>query len=492
MSEPGRTHDVVIAGGGPTGLMLAAELMIAGVRPVIVERRDSQQLEGSRAGGLHSRSLEVLEQRGVVGRFLDAGQTHPQVGFAGMFMDISDVPTRHPHLLALWQQQIEVILADWVLGDLAVEILRSREVVGLDQDDTGVDVWLADGSTMRTRYLVGCDGGRSVVRTAVGIEFPGTEPSTIAILGEVEMDEEPPIGMRPEGGGIGPRNPGSGDGLYGAVIIEPYVEPTSEPTLDDLKAALVRAYGTDFGVHSPRWITRFTDAARQASSYRSGRVLLAGDAAHIHSPHGGQGLNIGLQDAVNLGWKLAQVVQGVSPESLLDTYQAERHPVGATVLHNTMAQVALGASGPRAQALRDLMGELVVMDEPRRRLVGMLSGLDVHYDLGSEHPLVGRRMPDLELETADGPRRISELLHDAHPLFVDLTGTDRPAGAGLPDRVRSCTGTAEGPWQLPVIGEVAPPPAVLIRPDGYVAWAGDPTDPELAVETERWFGNRDG
>lgn len=485
MDDDARTYDVVIAGGGPTGLMLGAELRLAGVDALIVERRPDQSLDGSRAGGLHARSLEVLGQRGVVDRFLDAGTTHPAVGFAGMFLDVADLPTRHPHLLALWQSDIERIMAEWVLGDLGASIQRSTELVDVHEEADHVAVALSDGSTMRARFLVGCDGGRSVVRRSAGIDFPGTAPSTIAVLGEVEFAEDPPVGMRPEGGGIGPRNPGSGDGLYGAVIIEPYVEPTGEPTLDDLRAALVRAYGTDFGVHSPTWITRFTDAARQAATYRQGRVLLAGDAAHVHSPHGGQGLNVGLQDAVNLGWKLAQVVEGVSPDSLLDTYHDERHPVGARVLHNTKAQVALGGVGDRAQALRDVVADLLAMDEPRRHVAGMLSGLDVAYDLGGGHPLVGRRIPDLDLSTPEGPVRVFELLHDARPLLLDLCDSDDPA---LPRRVRRVAATCAGPWDLPVVGEVEPPRAALIRPDGHVAWVGEPSDPHLPEVVARWFG----
>ena len=297
-------------------------------------------------------------------------------------MDISDFPTRHNYGLALWQSDFERILAGWV-DELGVPILRGREVVGFAQDDTGVDVELSDGTSLRADYLVGCDGGRSLVRKAAGIDFPGLDPSTSWMIAEVEMDEEPEIGMRREGGGIGPVNREEGGGPYGVVLKERHVEHTSEPTLQDLREALVAAYGTDFGVHSPTWISRFTDMTRQAASYRKGRVLLAGDAAHVHPPQGGQGLNIGVQDAVNLGWKLAQVVDETSPESLLDTYHAERHPVGARVLHNTMAQVALSSPDDRHQALRDTMTELLSMDEPRRA--------HRRDALRSRHPLRPRR-----------------------------------------------------------------------------------------------------
>ena len=285
-----------------------------------------------------------------------------------------------------------------------------------------------------------------------------------------------------------PSTRGQGGGPYRVVLKERHVEHTREPTLQDLREALVAAYGTDYGVHSPTWISRFTDMTRQAASYREGRVLLAGDAAHVHSPHGGQGLNTGVQDAVNLGWKLAQVVNGTSPESLLDTYHAERHPVGARVLHNTMAQVALSNSDERHQALRDTMAELLGMDEPRRRIAAMLSGLDIHYDLGEGHPLLGRRMPDLDLHTADGPTRVFTLLHDARPVLLNL---GEPGGFDISpwaDRVRLVDAKHDGVWELPVIGEIAAPPAVLIRPDGHVAWAGDLTDPELPRALATWFG----
>ena len=480
-------HAVVIAGGGPTGLMLAAELNLAGVDVVVIERRTSQDLDGKRAGGLHSRTIEVLDQRGVAERFLSEGQTHPFVGYAGTFLDISDFPTRHNYILALWQNRIEPILAGWV-EELGVPILRGREVVGLAQDETGVEVELSDDTTIRAEYLVGCDGGRSLVRKTAGIEFAGWDASASFMIAEVEMDEEPEIGMRPEGGGIGPVNREEGGGPYGVVLLEKEVEHTSEPTMEDLSEALIGAYGTDYGVHRPTWISRFTDMSRQAASYREGRVLLAGDAAHVHGPQGGQGLNTGVQDAVNLGWKLGQVVNKTSPESLLDTYHAERHPVGARVLQNTMAQVALVRTDERSQALRDTVLDMLGMDEPRRRIVGMISGLDIHYDLGDAHQLLGWRMPDLDLHTAEGPSRVFALMNDARPVLLDVGGPSGFDIAPWADRVRLIEAEHAGAWELPVLGEIAAPSAVLIRPDGHVAWAGDVTDPELPRALETWFG----
>ena len=480
-------HAVVIAGGGPTGMMLAGELTLAGVDVVIVERRTSHDLDGSRSGGLHSRTIEVLDQRGIADRFLAEGQQHPSVGFAQVRLDISDFPTRHNCLLALWQRDFERILAAWI-EELGVLVLREREVVGFAQDDTGVDVGLSDDATVRAEYLVGCDGGRSVVRKAAGIDFVGLDASTSWMIAEVEMAEEPEIGVRPEGGGIGPVDRVNGGGPFGVVLREQEVEHADEPTLRELREALVRVYGTDFGVQRPTWISRFTDMSRQAASYRKGRVLLAGDAAHVHPPQGGQGLNVGVQDAVNLGWKLAQVVNTTSPASLLDTYHDERHPVGARVLQNTMAQVALSATDDRHQALRDTMAELLGMDEPRRRIAAMLSGLDIHYDLGDGHPLLGRRMPDLDVHTADGPTRVFNLLHDARPVLLNL---GEPGGFDISpwaDRVRLVDATHDGGWELPVLGEVAAPAAVLLRPDGHVAWAGDHTDPELTRALATWFG----
>jgi 3-(3-hydroxy-phenyl)propionate hydroxylase len=482
-------HAVVIAGGGPTGMMLAGELALAGVDVVIVERRTSQELDGSRAGGLLPRTIEVLDQRGIAERFLAEGQVHPAQGFALIPLDISDFPTRHNYVLALWQSHFERILAGWI-DELGVPILRGSEVVGLAQNDTGVEVELSGGTSLRAEYLVGCDGGRSLVRRAAGVDFVGLDPSTSWMIAEVEMDEEPEFGFRRDSAGthaIGRREPEEPIRL---VLTERHLDHTGDPTMDELREALVAVYGTDYGLRSANWISRFTDMTRQAASYRHGRVLLAGDAAHVHPPHGGQGMGTGVQDAVNLGWKLAQVVKRTSPDRLLDTYHAERHPVGARVLHNTMAQVALSSPDDRHQALRETMSELLGMDEPRRHIAAMLSGLDIHYDLGDGHPLLGRRMPDLDLVTARGTTRVFALLHDAKAILLNLGRPWACETALWADRVLAIDAEYDGEWELPVLGQVAPPGAVLIRPDGYVAWVGDGTDAGLRDALTTWFGPR--
>ena len=480
-------HAVVVAGGGPTGLMLAGELALAGVDVAIVERRASQDLPGSRAGGLHSRTIEVLDQRGIADRFLSEGQVAQVAGFSMIPLDISDFPTRHNYGLGLWQNHIERILAGWV-GELAVPIYRGREVTGFAQDDTGVDVELSDGQTLRAEYLVGCDGGRSLIRKAAGIEFPGWDPTTSWLIAEVEMAEQPEWGIRRDALGINSLSRLENGGPVRVLVTEQHLGPSSEPTLRDLSEALIAVYGTDYGIHSPTWISRFTDMARQAAAYRDRRVLLAGDAAHVHSPVGGQGLNTGVQDAVNLGWKLAQVVNGTSPDSLLDTYHAERHPVAARALRNTLAQVALFRQDERTKAVRDTIAELLSMDEPRRRFAAVLSGLDIHYDLGEGHPLLGRRMPDLDLVTANGPLRVFTLLHDARPVLLNL---GEPGGFDITpwaDRVQLIDGKYVGTWELPALGAVTAPTAVLIRPDGYVAWVGDRTQRGLTDALTTWFG----
>jgi 2-polyprenyl-6-methoxyphenol hydroxylase-like FAD-dependent oxidoreductase len=490
-------HAVMIAGAGPTGLMLAGELALAGVDVAIVERRANQDLPGSRAGGLQSRTIEVLDQRGIAGRFLAEGQKAQVAGFASVRLDISDFPTRHPYGLALWQKHIERILARWV-EELPVKIYRGCEVTGFTQDDTGVDVQLSAGQSLRAQYLVGCDGGRSLVRKVAGIEFPGWDPTTSALLAEVEMTEEPELGIRRTPSGMHALGKveyeiKDGEVVYkkggtvGVMLTESQVG-TSEPTLRDLSEGLITVYGTDYGIHSPTWISRFTDMSRQAATYRKGRVLLAGDAAHVHSPVGGQGLNTGVQDAVNLGWKLAQVVKRTSPENLLDTYHAERHPVAARVLRNTMAQVALMRVDDRIEALRDTVSELLSMEEPRKRFAAMMSGLGIHYNLGEGHPLLGRRMPDLDLVTADGPLRVFSLLHGARPVLLNLGergGFDITPWA---DRVQFIDAKYDGAWELPAIGAVAAPTAVLVRPDGYVAWVGDQTQVGLVDALTAWFG----
>ncbi|RWX13228.1 FAD-binding protein [Rhizobium leguminosarum] len=492
-----REHAVVVVGAGPTGLMLAGELALAGVDVAIVERRPNQELAGTRAGGLSARTLEVLDQRGIVDRFLAEGQIAQVTGFAVTRLDISDFPTRHNYGLALRQKHIERILAAWV-GELAVPIYRSLEVTGFAQDDTGVTLELSDASQLRAGYLVGCDGGRSLVRKAAGIEFPGWDPTTGNILAEVEMEEEPPLGIHRTALGIyafgreeyeihDGKIVFAKEGPIGLMVPEKNAGATTEPTLGDLKEALIAAFGTDYGLHRVNWISRFTDISRQATAYRKGRVFLAGDAAHVHSPVGGQGLNTGVQDAVNLGWKLAQVVKGTSPDALLDTYHAERHPVAARVLRTTMAQVALQRTDDRTEALRDIVTELLGMEEPRKRIAAEMSGLGIHYDLGDGHPLLGRRMPDLDLVTSDGPVRVFALLRDARPILLNLGAPGSLDIASWSDRITLVDARYDGAFELPALGVVSAPTALLIRPDGYVAWVGDRTQDGLQKAMNTWF-----
>jgi len=491
-------HAVLIAGGGPTGMTLAGELALAGIDVAIIERRASQDLTGSRAGGLHARTIEVFDQRGIAERFISQGQPVQVVGFQMIRLDLSDFPTRHPHTLGLWQAHIERILAEW-LGELRVPIYRGREVTGFWQDDTGVDIGLSDARSMRAQYLIGCDGGRSRVRKTAGIDFPGWDPTTSALIAEVEMTEQPPLGIRNDEigvHGIGKLNYEirNGEIVYldggpmRVMVTEKHVGSTTEPTLRDLSEALIAVYGTDYGVHSPSSLSRFTDMTRQAASYRDRRVLLAGDAAHVHSPDGGQGLNTGVQDAVNLGWKLAQVIKGISPESLLDNYHAERHPIGARVLQITMAAVALRRTDERSKALRGMMAELLGMDEPRKRIAGEMSGLGIRYDFGEGHPLLGRRMPDLDLSTANGALRVFSLLHKARPALINFGEPGAFDITRWADRVQSIDARYEGKWELPALGTVAAPGAVLIRPDGYVAWTGDRAQSGLTDALTTWFG----
>jgi 2-polyprenyl-6-methoxyphenol hydroxylase-like FAD-dependent oxidoreductase len=480
-------HEVVIAGGGPTGMMLAAELALAKVDVAVVERRPDHVLVGSRAGGFHSRTIEVFDQRGVADRFLAEGKPAQAAMIGATVLDMSDFPTRYPYSLGIWQNQIERIMAAWV-AELPVRIYYGGEVAGFAQDGTSVDVELTGGEPLRAQYLVGCDGGRSVIRKAAGIDFPGWDATRSNLIAEVELTEVPPRGIRHDATGIHGLHRLEDGQTFRVVVTEQQLGPSSEPTLADLSETLIAVFGTDFGAHSPTWISRFTDMTRQAGAYREGRVLLAGDSAHIHYPAGGQGLSLGVQDAVNLGWKLAQVVKGTSPESLLDTYQAERHPVAARALQHTMAQGLLQRQNERMKALVDMVSELAVMDEPRKLLAGRISGLDIHYDLGEGHPLLGRRVPDLDLVTSDGPLRVFSLLHDAKPVLLNF---GEPASLDIsPWASRAQLVDAEyvGPWELPVLGEVLAPTAMLVRPDGYVAWVGDGTDAGLRDALTRWFG----
>jgi 3-(3-hydroxy-phenyl)propionate hydroxylase len=480
-------HAVVIAGGGPTGMMLAGELALAGVDVAIVERRETQELAGLRAGGLHIRTIEVLDQRGIADRFISQGQVLRRAPFAGITVDISDLATRHSYFLAIWQTHIERILSDWI-GEMGVQVYRGREVTGFAQHDTGVDIELSDDRSLRAKYLVGCDGGRSLIRKKAGIDFPGWDPSTSYLIAEVETAEEPEWGIRRNEKGINAVAKLE-DGKRARVVLnEPQVRNGEEPTLSDVREGFIALYGTDYGLRSATHISRFTDTARQAACYRDRRVLLAGDAAHVHSPAGGQGLNVGVQDAMNLGWKLANVVHGISPDALLDTYHTERHPVGARLLRNTMALGAIERSDDRIGALRDMISELLQADGLRKQYFAMMSGLDVHYDFGPGHPLLGRRIPDLDLITAGGPLRLFTLLHQARPVLLNLGESRGFDIAPWADRVRLIDAKYDGAWELPAIGGVTGPTIVLVRPDGYVAWVGDRTHAGLADALTAWFG----
>lgn len=500
MAHIDRDTDVVVAGAGPTGLMLACELRLAGVDVLVVERL-AQRTGESRAGGMHSRTLEVLDQRGVLDRFLAVGELQPVGHFSGLRLDFDESESRHPYPLMILQSAIERLLEEWA-AELGVRVRWSAEVSGARQDGAGVTVELRTGQPapdrLRARYLVGCDGGRSTVRKLAGIDFLGTPATMTALIGDVELPELPEEYVWAR------RCP---SGNYSAIAFEPgwHRVITSEydrvadreetPTFEQLRSSLTRLAGTDYGMRNPRWVSRFSDAARQAARYRAGRVLLAGDAAHIHFPAGGQGLNMGVQDAVNLGWKLGLVVRGQAPESLLDSYQAERHPVAERVLHNTRAQSALSRPGAQTDALREVFTSLLEFDEVNRYLCGMLTALDIRYPVAGNHPLAGRRVPDAGLKAPDGTARVHQLLHPARPVLLDLGGGAEAVAAagGWADRVDVVTARSEEElWTVPAVGRIPAPAALLIRPDGHVAWAtaagGAPGTSALRTSLRTWFG----
>ncbi|MFC8954409.1 rifampin monooxygenase [Streptomyces sp. NPDC057101] len=468
--------DVIVVGGGPTGLMLAAELRLHDVNVVVLEKRDEPSTE-SRGQGLHARSVELMDQRGMLDRFLAVSEKFQVGGLFGGIMKPwpESLDTAHPYGLATPQPVTERLL-DERARELGTEIRRGSEVVGLSQDEDGVTVELADGTGLRARYVVGCDGGRSAVRKLIGVAFPG-EPATVeTLLGDMEVTADPAtiaaavaeVNKTQLRFGV---TPGENGVCRIVVPADGVAEDRAAPTLDEFRQQLRAFAGTDFGVHSPRWLSRFGDATRQAERYRVGRVFLAGDAAHIHPPTGGQGLNLGIQDAFNLGWKLAAAVDGRAPEGLLDTYQAERHPAGARVVENTRAQMVMLGSDAGATALRELFSRLMDFEEVNRYVTGMIAAVDVRYDLGEGHELLGLRMRDVRLKEG----RLYELMHGGRGLLLDRTG--RLSVEGWADRVDHVVDAAE---ELDV-------PAVLLRPDGHVAWVGE-DQRELLGRLTQWFG----
>ncbi|MFE2558245.1 FAD-dependent monooxygenase [Streptomyces sp. NPDC059352] len=482
---------VIVVGAGPAGMMLAGELRLAGVDVVVLERL-KQRTGESRGLGFTARTMEVFDQRGILPRFGEV-ETSNQGHFGGLPIDFGVLEGALQAAKTVPQSVTETHLEQWA-GSLGADIRRGHEVLSLTDDGDGVTVEVRGPKgehTLRADYVVGCDGGRSLVRKAAGFDFPGTPATMEMYLADIKGIELAPrmIGETLPGGMVmvGPL-PG---GITRIIVCERGTPPQrreTPPSFDEVADAWKRLTGDDISHAEPVWVSAFGNATRQVTEYRRGRVILAGDSAHIHLPAGGQGMNTSIQDAVNLGWKLGAVVKGTASQDLLDTYHSERHAVGKRLLMNTQAQGLLFLSGPEVQPLRDVLGELITYEEVAKHLAAMVSGLEIAYDVGTgSHPLLGKRMPHLELTGSGRKTSSTELLHSARGVLLDLTDNPRlRARAGAwSDRIDIVTAT---PGAGSAACELEGTTAVLIRPDGYVAWAAPGSHHDLPMAIERWFG----